>query len=60
MITNREISSPALVDEALDEVVESARENGIPAAELARVFDERAAELRRNGDSTDLASESQR
>ena len=45
MITNREIASSGLLDEALDEVIESARGNGFSDEELAAVFAERAADL---------------
>ncbi|UIO98995.1 hypothetical protein Hbl1158_10660 [Halobaculum sp. CBA1158] len=45
MITNREISSHRLLDEALEEVVESASENGLPADDIATALRERADEV---------------
>ncbi|WP_277552446.1 hypothetical protein [Halobaculum limi] len=45
MITNREIASERLLGEALDEVIESARENGFDDATLAAALHERAATL---------------
>jgi hypothetical protein len=49
MITNREIKSEALLDEALTEIVESARENDISDQTLAEtLFD--TAEAVANGE----------
>ncbi|MFC6785720.1 hypothetical protein ACFQFH_07345 [Halobaculum halobium] len=45
MITNREISSRALLEEALDELVESARENDVADAELAAALRAQAEKL---------------
>lgn len=45
MITNREIACERLLAETLDEVVASARENGVPEAALADELRARAAAL---------------
>lgn len=45
VITNREIRDEALLAEVLDEVVESARANGIGDERLAAVLRERAARI---------------
>lgn len=42
MITNREIRSADLLDEALTEVVESATENGVKRERIATALRERA------------------
>ncbi|MXR42313.1 hypothetical protein GRX01_13320 [Halobaculum sp. WSA2] len=42
MITNREIASRELLDEALDELVDSARENGVADDEIAAALRVRA------------------
>ena len=42
MITNREIASRELLDEALDELVDSARENGVADDEIAAALRARA------------------
>lgn len=49
MITNREIKSEALLDEALTEIVESARENGISDQRLAETLSD-TAEAVANGE----------
>ncbi|QZP38324.1 hypothetical protein [Halobaculum magnesiiphilum] len=49
MITNREISSRALFEEALDELVESARENDVPDETLAEVLRTRASGVDEGG-----------
>ena len=43
MITNREITSRELLDEALDELVDSARANGVSDDEIAAALRVRAA-----------------
>lgn len=43
MITNREIASRELLDQALDELVDSARENGVAEEEIEEVLRARAA-----------------
>lgn len=43
MITNREIASRELLDDALDELVDSARANGISDDEIAAALRVRAA-----------------
>ncbi|MFC7137135.1 hypothetical protein ACFQRB_13135 [Halobaculum litoreum] len=55
MITNREIASSALLNEALDEVVESAVDNGFERGELAAVFRDRAAALEAEADGDGAA-----
>lgn len=45
MITNRDIQTVELFDQALDEVVESAQENGVGDAALAETLRAHAAEL---------------
>lgn len=45
MITNRETPSRSLLEEALDELVESARENGVPDEALAEALRTRAAAI---------------
>jgi len=42
VITNREIRTEALLEEALDEVVESALENGVAPATVAATLREQA------------------
>ncbi|WP_435065008.1 hypothetical protein [Halobaculum sp. EA56] len=49
MITNREIASERLLDEALAEVAESARENGLPEGTVATALRERAAAVESEG-----------
>jgi hypothetical protein len=46
MITNREIQSEALLEEALDEVAASALANGIDAEELAALLGDYADRVR--------------
>ncbi|MFC7070213.1 hypothetical protein [Halobaculum lipolyticum] len=53
MITNREIASRDLLDEAFDEVIESARSNGFSDEELASLFADRAAALREAAPGSD-------
>ncbi|SHH63856.1 hypothetical protein [Halobaculum gomorrense] len=50
MITNRDISSRALLEEALDELVESASENGVSDEVLAEALRVRASEVDESGD----------
>lgn len=58
MITNREIKSEALLDEALIEIVESARENDISEQTLAEtLFD--TAEAVANGEFESEADDSE-
>ncbi|SEO82823.1 hypothetical protein SAMN04487948_105357 [Halogranum amylolyticum] len=45
MITNRDISSVELFEQALDEVVESARESGVSDAALAEALRAHAVKL---------------
>lgn len=45
MITNRDIQTAALFDQALDEVIESAQENGVSDAALAESLRSHAAAL---------------
>lgn len=45
MITNRDIQTVALFDEALDEVIESAQESGVADAALAEALRSHAADL---------------
>ncbi|WP_089697994.1 hypothetical protein [Halogranum gelatinilyticum] len=53
MITNRNIETVALFEDALDEVIESARESGVDDDELAAAIRARAARL----DSVDEGDE---
>lgn len=45
MITNREISSEELLAEAVDEIIESARENNVPDQKIATKLETRADSL---------------
>lgn len=45
MITNRDISSAALLSQAVEEIVESARENDVPDKRIAEELREQASEL---------------
>ena len=45
MITNRDIQTVELFDQALDEVIESARENDVSEQALADTLRDRAADL---------------
>jgi hypothetical protein len=45
MITNRDIRTVALFDEALDEVIESAQESGVSNTALAESLRSHAADL---------------
>ncbi|GAA0219434.1 hypothetical protein [Halobaculum roseum] len=49
MITNREISSRAVFEEALDELVESARANDVPDEALAEALRTRAVGVDEGG-----------
>ena len=53
VITNREISSRELLDDALDELVDSARDNGLDDDEIVEALHARAA---RAGDGADGAA----
>ena len=59
MITNRNIETVALFEDALDEVIESARESGVDDDELAAAMRARAVELDRvdEADEGDEANE---
>ncbi|MEF8818760.1 MAG: hypothetical protein V5A31_09270 [Haloferacaceae archaeon] len=52
MITNREIKSVGLLDEALAEVVESAVENGVERERIAAALRERAEAVETGNDTT--------
>jgi ribosome-binding protein aMBF1 (putative translation factor) len=43
VITNRDISSEELLSKAVEEIVESARDNDIPEREIAETLREQAA-----------------
>jgi hypothetical protein len=45
VITNRDVTTEDLLSKALEEVVESARENGVPEAVIAENLYEHAAEV---------------
>jgi hypothetical protein len=45
MITNREISSAELLAEAVDEIIESARENDVSDQKIATELETRVASL---------------
>lgn len=45
MITNREISSEKLLSKAVDEIIESARENDVSEQRIAEELRAQAAEL---------------
>jgi hypothetical protein len=53
VITNREITDEALLREALDEIVESARENGVREARLAAALREHADAVEAPGESAE-------
>lgn len=53
MITNRNIETVALFEDALDEVIESARESGVDDDELAAAMRARAVELDRVDDTNE-------
>ncbi|QZX99320.1 hypothetical protein [Halobaculum rubrum] len=58
MITNRDITSRELLDEALDELVDSARANGVSDDETAEALRVRAAGIAGGADGeTETGSE---
>jgi ribosome-binding protein aMBF1 (putative translation factor) len=59
MITNREIKSEALLEEALTEIVESARENGISDEVLTAALSETAEAVASGESESDDSPESE-